>query len=343
VARKPKPPKPPVVVPPQPDPPATGFVTRQGTKLMLDGQPYKFSGLNVYHANGRNDCWQPPLGNADGALAAELDLIPGNAIRAWFFQGLAVRNGQRDWSAFDHTLAVARSKGRKVVVVLTGEGGCGDPGRHWSSWYASDYRMVTQPGHTASYRAWVWEIVSRYRNDPTVLMWQIGNELEIKFDPTNCGSTDTLIAFANDVATLIKSIDTNHLVCLGVVGSGQCGSSGTDYLRLHQSPAIDVCSYHIYPGAPYPSFPGDQWNGLRVRLDQSRILQKPLVVTEMGLKLSHFAGDRQARAARLATMIAEQRAEGIMGHLPWAWCPPSQTPYEDYLYTAGDPALAVLA
>src|SRR5687767_3003675 len=98
--------KPPRPTPtPPPPPPPTGFVTRSGTQLLVDGAPYRFSGLNIYHANGRNDCWQPPLGNNDGALAAELALVPGNDFRAWFFQGLATRNGVRDWSAFDHTLA----------------------------------------------------------------------------------------------------------------------------------------------------------------------------------------------------------------------------------------------
>jgi mannan endo-1,4-beta-mannosidase len=85
-----------------------GFVTRSGTQLYLDGRPYRFTGLNVYNANSTGSCWYamstgPILDDSLASMGA------GNeAIRAWFFQSLATTNGRRDWSAFDHTLAVAR-------------------------------------------------------------------------------------------------------------------------------------------------------------------------------------------------------------------------------------------
>ena len=51
-------------------------------------------------------------GSGTGARQALTDIGEGKeAIRAWFFQSLATTNGERDWPAFDHTLAVARAHG----------------------------------------------------------------------------------------------------------------------------------------------------------------------------------------------------------------------------------------
>ena len=49
----------------------------------------------------------------------------------------------------------------------------------------------------------------------------------------------------------IKSIDPNHLVSLGTIGSGQCGTSGDYYKQLHAIPTIDLCEVHDY----------DPWSG----------------------------------------------------------------------------------
>jgi hypothetical protein len=114
--------------PPRPDPLPPGFVTRSGTQLMLDGQPYRFAGINMYNAN--SDGWCGHEMRSPGRLAAAFNaLAPGtNAIRAWFNQPLSENwdLGIRDWSAFDNTLAQAAIHGLKVIVTLGGHWGeCG--------------------------------------------------------------------------------------------------------------------------------------------------------------------------------------------------------------------------
>ena len=99
-------------------PPPSPYVTRSGSSLMLGGAPYRFTGLNIYNANSTGSCWYDMVSGS--TLGDSLAAIgPGKeAMRAWFFQSLATRNGVRDWTAFDHTLAVARSHGVKVIVTL---------------------------------------------------------------------------------------------------------------------------------------------------------------------------------------------------------------------------------
>src|SRR4051812_47686998 len=103
---------------------APGFVQRAGTGLVLDGEPYMFTGLNIYNAaTASGACWYPMAGQ--GVLDASLTAIgPGKeAFRAWFFQYEATVDGRRDWSAFDQTLATARAHGQKVITTLIDQWG----------------------------------------------------------------------------------------------------------------------------------------------------------------------------------------------------------------------------
>jgi mannan endo-1,4-beta-mannosidase len=333
-----KPAKPPRPTPtPQPTPQAGGFVQRSGTNLTLDGQPYRFSGLNIYNANSRDNCWYA-LGNNDGALANVLDDIgPGKeAFRAWFFQRLATTNGTRDWSAFDHTLAVAKTKNVKVVVTLQDHwGACDNAGQKSDAWYTTGWSSTVSPGDTQSFKDYVTAIVTRYRNDPTILMWQLGNEIE--------GTHTPIKDWAYNVSQQIRAIDANHLISIGTIGSGQAGASGDDYWHLHNLPAVDICEYHDYPSSPgvYPAMPGDQWNGLQHRIDQCTDLGKPLFVGEVGIHLGEV-GTTAQRATILTQKMDAQFAAGVDGFLPWAFAETGQS-YEDYMYEPGDPALPVLA
>ena len=93
------------------------FVTRSGTQLQLDGQAYRFTGINIYNANNASGCWYPLSSGPD--LGDSLAAIGGGAkvIRAWFFQALATNAGARDWSGIDHTLSVAASHGVRVIAT----------------------------------------------------------------------------------------------------------------------------------------------------------------------------------------------------------------------------------
>lgn len=335
----------------------SGFVRRQGTQLLLDGKPFFFTGMNIYNAasSAQRDsrrCWYD-MGSKD-ILEASLKAIgPGTeAIRAWFFQNQATDDkGQRDWSSLDHTLAAARAHGMRVIPVLVNQwGNCegvpgNDSGYKNNVWYETGYRTEVAPGMLAPYRDWVREIVTRYRDDPTILAWQLVNEAEAGLAyGGDCPdtATETLVGFATDMAGMVKSLDRNHLVSLGTIGSGQCGARGPEYQTLHAVRGIDLCEYHDYD--PTRPIPGDEWNGMTVRLQQCRALGKPMVTGEVGLMNKDADKTFAGRAALLDTKLRAQKQAGVAGVLVWAWrdgAHGGSTP-NDYYVGPGDPMLAVL-
>lgn len=331
---------------------AASYVTRVGTGLFLDGSPYRFTGLNIYNANSNGLCWYAMDGTV---LADSLTAIgPGkDAFRAWFFQALATRSGARDWSAFDRTLATASARGLRVIATLSDQyGECGDGGINGfkpREWYTGGYTQ-TDPGLLVPYRDWVAEVVTRYKDEPTILAWQLMNEAEVTEvlpggtraacpQGTN-EPADMLKAWGTDVSAAIKAIDANHLVSLGTLGSGQCGAQGPQYQLVHDIPTIDLCEYHDY--LPTASMPGDAFNGLQERINQCNALGKPVLVGESGIRPLDVGGTLTARANAFAVKFERQFAAGVAGELVWAWDKDGSL-LGNFDVGPGDPVLGVLA
>jgi len=318
-----------------------GFVTRSAGQLVLDGRTFHFTGLNIYNANTLESCW---YGFGDGAdLSEALAAIgPGqNVFRAWFFQRMATGpEGQRDWSAMDRTLAIARANGERVIATLGNQwGDCEEqpPLYKTEGWYQSGYRRQIDAGLPNSYRGWVSEIVSRYRDDPTVLAWQLINEAEDQVSRTGpCARTavGTLIAFTQDMAKVVKTADPNHLLSLGTWGIANCGTVGRDYQAVHDVAGIDLCEYHDYTSPAVPA-------ALQNRLDQCRKLGKPLFVGETGIRAGQTI--LEARAAALDSKFKAQFHAGVVGELVWDWAGVKQARYSGFEVTNGDPTLSVLS
>jgi hypothetical protein len=117
----------------------------------------------------------------------------------------------------------------------------------------------------------------------------------------------------------IHTLDPNHLVEAGFLGSGQCGTANGDYQYVAESPGIDVLSYHDYYGTA--AMGGDQWNGLAVRFEQAAAVDKPIIGGEVGL-LAGAGPGCVSLATRDAAFAAKEQAQfqaGSSGFLVWDW------------------------
>ncbi len=337
----------------------SGLVTASGTSLMLNGAPWQFTGYDDYRLTSASPGHQcgGPLTDAD--VAASLDEIHSNSgatvVRTWFMQAYG---GPGNWGQFDRVLAAAAARGMKVIPVLVDQWAACEPWpagqTHYRSlpWYQSGY---TRPdyGYSLSYRDYAAAIAAHYKNNPTIAFWQLVNEAEALDSPggacDDSAANAALRSFADDVAGVVKSNDPGHLVSLGTIGSGQCGTSSTaDYLNLH-SGRIDICEYHDYFGPG--GLPGDQWHGVAVRINQCHSLNKPIFAGEIGLQASITADGSTGgpvtaaslaqRAVFIRQKLQAQFGAGVVGLLVWQYATGART--DGYEVQPGDPTEGVMA
>ena len=248
----------------------TGFVTHQSPQFALNGAPFRFVGVNMY--NAANDasigfnCYRGQMSNPETELddwfRRASQEAGASVIRVWAFQGYTA--GGTNWTAFDRLFRLANRWGLKVLPVFDNEwADCTQGGVKGSDWYAGGYKVAH--GSPLSYRDYVGRMVERYRDEPAVFGWSLMNEAE-------SSSPDALYDFTRDMSTYIKSIDSNHMVTLGVQGRHQPGQRGADYTRLHSLATIDFAEYHDY-GAQLVALPGQDptsgWGGRAVSFDNS--------------------------------------------------------------------------
>ncbi len=340
--------------------PATGavsFVTRDGSQLMLDGQPFYFTGFNIYNANSNGWCRTE---YSDAMIRGAFDEIRGGnaVVRSWFFQTMATNGaGERDWTKMDQTVAAARDKGVRLIATLTDQWSeCGATllgydGYKTSDWYVNghatpDPTLLAHYGSWVSYDAWVAEVVARYRDEPAIMAWQLINEARVTDSassgcPSDAAASQVLQDWARDVSTLVNDIDPNHLISLGTTGV-HCGSRLQYFGPAHDLPNIDMCEYHdYYPTQPLPQPENNYEHSLAHHVAVCADLNKPLFVGEVGISRDDYS--LQDRADLLAQKMSQQRDAGAAGHVVWQYAQPDLYPEQYDVYAgSGDPVIGVV-
>ena len=154
----------------------------------------------------------------------------------------------------------------------------------------------------------------KYKDDPAVMAWQIGNEL----DRSGCTTE-----WVNIISAHIKSIDQNHLVA----------APQTYYWKdVVNDPNIDIVDTHIYDAMPFK----DMVQGDIAVIDG----KKALILGELGMKNGDFFSDDflpwvaqkpQVCAAYMFMLGAHNSLGGI-------YCHSSGTDYPNLVYPGYDDA-----
>jgi hypothetical protein len=224
----------------------TGFVTRSGTQLLLNGQPFRFAGANIHWLALDDSTNYPSQFRVNDALdaAKEMGLTVIRSHDLGISTGcpnciepsLGVFN-ETALKHVDYVIKAASDRGLRLIIPLTDNWHYPAGGKHnFTVWRGiSDENQFYYNSQVISdFETYIRTLLNRvniytgiaYKNDPTILAWETGNELQ---PPT--GWTQT-------VSTYIKSIDPNHLVIDGREGIDRNAANLTN---------IDILSNHYYP------------------------------------------------------------------------------------------------
>ncbi|OVA16581.1 Glycoside hydrolase [Macleaya cordata] len=202
----------------------------------------------------------------------------------------------------------------------------------------SDDDFYTNPVVKGYYKNHIKAVLTRmntitgvaYKDDPTIFAWELMNEPRSQTDL----SGRTIQDWITEMAAHVKSIDSNHLLEVGL--EGFYGESmpekkqfnpgyqvGTDFISNNRIPGIDFTTIHLYPDQWMPGSNDqaqsafvDRWVQAHIQ-DSSSVLGKPLLVTEFGKSSrasGYSVGQRDAYFGNLYnTIFACARSGGPCG------------------------------
>ncbi|MFF4649241.1 cellulase family glycosylhydrolase [Streptomyces sp. NPDC001380] len=172
----------------------------------------------------------------------------------------------------------------------------------------------------------------RYRDDPTVMAWELANEPRCRSDRSGA----TLLAWAAEMSAHVKRLAPRQLVAVGDEGFyGEAGRDdypysdyeGTPWRKLVALPHVDYATCHLYPqgwgehpgGKPGtdPVAWGTRW--ITDHVADARALGKPVVLEEFGLAIDAGRGvpDVAARDAGYAAWTRAVEEHGGAGSQFW--------------------------
>jgi hypothetical protein len=173
-----------------------------------------------------------------------------------------------------------------------------------------------QEGYKRSYVHFVEDVLKTFRNEPTIMAWNIGNELKAQVRP------DLLVNFMLDMAGKMRAWDPNHMISTGMISTRHAFMEGRQDLRerLYSSSAIDFITNHAYHGDDNPNTNLDQENQAHSREDDHDLslrFGKPLLVEEAGFKAPGM--NRRDLFARELDHLMGGDASRAAGYMPWGF------------------------
>ncbi|WP_338007528.1 glycoside hydrolase 5 family protein [Natronoglomus mannanivorans] len=325
------------------------FVETDGTEFVVDGEPVYFNGTNNFWitddsamSEGRiDDCFQ---------LFADLGI---DLVRMWAHgeakEGpltLQPEPGEHNEEALelhDYAIETAKEHGIRLIVCLVDnwehEGGM----LQYAEWTGGSSRehFYTDDEARDLYMNHVETIVTRensisgveWRNDPTIMMWELANEPRLEGDDTEDGGDfergdvgehrEILGNWFTDMSAYIKDLDDNHLVSTGSEGHyyGHWSDDypygdwdGQDYIEHHAIDTIDAASFHWYPDHWDMELDhGTQWITEHVE-DAHQQLGKPAYLGEFNVNIDNGLETRNEYLEEWYDVADEVDANAV---LPW--------------------------
>ncbi len=251
-----------IYTPPAAEAAVTGYVTRSGNQLQLDGQPFRFSSANIYWlgldenvpTNGTIDF--PTNFRVDDALATAKEM-GATVVRSHLVNSFGCAKcimptlgnyNEAAWQKVDYAIKAAGDQGIRLILPVIDMYNYYHGGKKtWTKWYGypddgviyTGYEFFSDANIITAFKQHLSVMLNRvntytgvaYKNDPTILAWETGNELGWYDNPTQ------LKNWTQQIADYLKQQDANHLVADGNYGIADA------HLTIS---SIDMYSDHFY-------------------------------------------------------------------------------------------------
>ncbi|KAL9688949.1 hypothetical protein QQ045_033376 [Rhodiola kirilowii] len=346
-----------------------GFIKVDGLMFMLDEDPYYANGFNAYWLmTVASDLSQRSKVTSSFELAKQFGLT---LARTWAFSdgpspySLQTSPGQYNENVFqglDFVVAEASKYGIRLVMSLVNNYNDYGGRKQYVDWARSRGVNISSEDDFYSnevvkqfYKNHIKTVLTRvnnitgvaYKDDPTIMSWELINEPRCSSDL----SGKTLQSWIAEMSSYLKSIDSNHLLEIGL--EGFYGPStpeklhdapnfqiGTDFIANNLINEIDFATIHSYPDQWIPgSTDEEQLTFLKDWMknhteDADTIFKKPLVIAEFGKswKSPGFTTEKRDQVYNLvySAIYLSATSEGAaVGSMFWQLLAPGMDNFRD--------------
>ncbi len=326
-----------------------------GHQLVAQGKPFHFAGWNTYYLM---------VYAADAGLVPLVDEVFNDAdalglsvLRTWAFNdgagqwnALQTAPGTYDEQVFrglDYVVWQAGLRGVRLILPLV---------NNWDDYGGMNQYVAWSPtatGHDDFYsdpscQQWfknhVTAVLKRvntytniaYRDDPTILAWELANEARCVSDSSGA----TLQSWLDTMAAHVKAVDPNHLLTTGIEGfyagdqaaknpASWMSTQGVDFIANHSGPDIDFASVHLWPDSwGFNLSDTVQWVSDHGE-DGLELLNKPVVVEEFGKQGSLSTRDLYYQAIYQAAYDLATSGGALAGTNFWSLYHDAYAPFDD--------------
>ncbi|CAE6482902.1 unnamed protein product [Rhizoctonia solani] len=319
-----------------PTPVGTGYVKTSGTKFTLNGSTFTVVGSNSYwmaQLSSTSDITQSFNDMASAGITTvrtwgfnDVTSASGTYYQLWSGSTATVNTGADGLAKFDTVVAAAKAAGIRLIVALT---------NNWSDYGGMDVyvkQILGSSNHDlfytdatvkAAFKSYINTWVTRYKNEPTILAWELANEPRCKGSTgtwSGTCTTTTITNWATEISAYIKSLDSNHLVGLGDEGfynqaNGPNypyqGGEGVDFDANLKITSLDFGTFHSYPvswgQSANATLWGVQW--IRDHAASQKAANKPVIIEEFGVTTD--------QVATYTAWYNEIVSSGLTGDLIW--------------------------
>lgn len=173
---------------------------------------------------------------------------------------------------------------------------------HWTEFMEFSARFYKHEEANEAFRRYIKMLVLRkntftgilYRDDPTIMAWQLGNEPRPGWGESGERNVDDFKKWMGKTADYIRSLDPNHLISTGNEGLAGCLWSEKLLKDIHLFEDIDYMTVHLWifnwqwydPLNPEKTYTEAEEKAIGYLDDHIRIageIGKPLVLEEFGI------------------------------------------------------------
>lgn len=311
----------------------SSFVKTNGITFTIDNNPYRFIGTNYWYggylaADNTNNGFQRLCKELDFLKNHGINnlrvLFSGEGDDTYPYRispSVQEKPGKYNEAilrSFDIFLNEVSKRNMKVVLVLNNNwewsGGMGQY-LEWakyanpilpktSNWDWDNYcNYISQFYDCDSckfwYMKWIEKVVTRknsinkkrYIDDKTIMAWQLANEPR----PMKKSAIESYKNWVKEISIYLKSLDSNHLVSIGVEGIIGTAMDTALFVEIHSLSSIDYATIHLWPKT-WQWYNGETKhstadttiertkNYIELHRNLCRKILKPLVIEEFGLQ-----------------------------------------------------------